>query len=63
MPSPHCQPIRDDIDALEQEISDKEDLLDEVPPSVKPIIVAQIKRDKEHLARLKRALRACESGR
>jgi hypothetical protein len=63
MPSAPCQPIRDDISALEQEIRDRQDLLDEVPPSLKPAIQGQIKRDKENLARLKRALKACENGR
>ncbi len=63
MPSAHCQPIRDDITALQKEIVDKEELLNEVPPSLKPVIQGQLKQDKLNLARLKRALRLCESGR
>ncbi len=60
MPKNHCQPIRDDIAAVEKEIQALEELIPEVPPSVKPSIVARIKREKVHLMQLKRALRICE---
>ena len=63
MPVDHCQPIRDDIAALAAEILSLEELLLETPPFMKPRIIAIIKREKQHLAALKRALKACEKGR
>jgi hypothetical protein len=63
MPVDHCQPIRDDIAELEADILSLEELLSEVPSSMKPPIIATIKREKQHLAQLKRALKACEKGR
>jgi hypothetical protein len=55
-----CQPIRDDIDATEEEIQELQDVLNEVPPRLKPGIRELIKRDREILKRLRRALRVCE---
>lgn len=63
MPVDHCQPIRVDIAALEADILSLEELLSEIPPFMKPRIIATIKREKQHLAQLKRALKACEKGR
>jgi hypothetical protein len=60
MPKDRCQPIRDDIEALTNEIEQLQELLNEVPPSLKPAIVAQIKRERTQFARLQRALRICE---
>jgi hypothetical protein len=54
-----CQPIRDSIAAIEEEILSLQDLLDEVPPSMKPIIKASIEREKRHLQQMRAALRAC----
>ena len=62
MPKDRCQPIRDDITAVEKEIQELQDLLDEVPPSLKRTILEQIKREKLQLKRLRRALRICETG-
>jgi hypothetical protein len=60
MPKNACQPIREDIKTTEAEIISLDDLLDEIPVSMKPSIVAAIKRLRIHLAQLRRALRACE---
>ena len=62
MPKDHCQPIRDDIAAVEKEIQDLQDLLDEVPSSLKRTILEHIKREKLHLVRLRRALKIWETG-
>jgi hypothetical protein len=56
-----CQPIRDDISALEKEIQDLRDVLNEVPPSLKRTILERIKREQVHLMRLRRALKICET--
>lgn len=62
MPKDKCQPIRDNIDAVERNIQDLEDFLPEAPPPLRPRIRAQIKREKQVLARLKKQLRDCERG-
>lgn len=54
-----CQPIRDSIDAIQEEILALQDLLNEVPPSMKPMIKASIEREKRHLQQMRAALRAC----
>ena len=59
----HCQPIRDDIAAVEEEIQALEDVIQEVPPMFKPHVAATIKREEIHLMQLKRALSSCEQGR
>ena len=63
MPVNHCQSIRDDIANHEQEILSLQEVLNEVPVLLRRTFEATIKREKEHLARLKRALKACELGR
>ena len=63
MPKDPCQPIRNDIAAVEEEIQSLETVIEEVPPSLKPHFAAIIKREKIHLMRLKRALSSCERGR
>jgi hypothetical protein len=60
MPNDACQPIREDIAAIQAEILSLQDLLSEVPASLKPTVQANIKREKDHLARMKRALKACQ---
>ena len=63
MPTEHCEPIRNDIDALEKDILSLQEVLPEVPPVLRKSIEATIKREKVHLLALKRALKACEAGR
>jgi hypothetical protein len=60
MPTDPCQPIRDLIATVEEEIVSLQDILNEVPPGLKPLIQANIRREKIHLTQLKRALKACE---
>jgi hypothetical protein len=57
MPNDHCQPIRDDIATVQEEITALDDLLDEVPSGLKPSIQASIKGEKTHLMQLRRTLR------
>jgi hypothetical protein len=63
MPKDKCQPIRDRIDVLETNIRDLEELLGEIPASMKPRIRAAIKREKGLLTQANRDLRNCERGR
>src|SRR5262245_40896285 len=56
-----CRPIRDDIEATEEEIQQLQEILSEVPPRLKPGILELIKRDRLLLQSLLRALRACEA--
>jgi hypothetical protein len=54
-----CQPIRDSIATIQEELLALQDLLNEVPPSMKPMIKASIEREKRHLQQMRAALRAC----
>lgn len=60
MSADHCQPIRDNIATIQAEIVSLQDLLAEVPSGLKPVIKANIKKEKDHLAQMRRALKACE---
>ena len=56
-----CQPIRESIQKLEQDIREAQDLLPELLGPVKKVVQEFIKRETDHLKRLRAALRACES--
>ena len=61
MPTHPCRPIREMIADLQDSIRAHEALLDEAPKSMKPVILANIRKEKQHLAQLRVALRACET--
>jgi hypothetical protein len=54
-----CQFIQDEIDNLEQEISDLEDALNEVPPSVRAGLLREIQRLRQQVRRLYTELQSC----
>jgi hypothetical protein len=63
MPDDPCQPIRELIASMRQDIRDHEELLAETPASSKPAILAIITREKEHVAQLSALLMSCEKAR
>src|SRR5262249_15273620 len=54
-----CQFIQDEIDDLEQQISDLEEALVEVPPSVRPALLREIQRLRHEVRGLYVQLRMC----
>jgi hypothetical protein len=60
MPKDPCQPIRDRIAKVEQNISNLEVQLEGTTGFVKKIIEEAIKAEREHLKSLEISLNACE---
>ena len=54
-----CQFIQDQIDSLEQQISDLQDALNEVPPRLRPAILAQIARLRNQIRAANTELQSC----